>query len=74
MGALWDFRMSELVSSFRMKQSSSPMIFSPMHTVFENRFAVDLGSNPLVPSQHACYDHTPHFLFIYLLSSVKCEV
>lgn len=45
-GVLWDLRTSALVSSFRVKQSSLDMDFSPMHTAFEKRLAVDLGSRP----------------------------
>ncbi|BAS74480.1 Os01g0763850, partial [Oryza sativa Japonica Group] len=37
-----------LASSFRMKHSSPVMIFSPMHTASENRFAIDLGSSPCI--------------------------
>lgn len=54
-GVLWALRISVLVSSFRVKQSSLDIDFSPMHTAFEKRFAVDLGSKPCLESQQLAF-------------------
>lgn len=41
-------RMWGAVSSFSMKQSSSFMVFSPMHTASRNKLAITLGSSPYI--------------------------
>ena len=46
LGVLCALSVSELDSSLSMKQSSLLTTFSPMHSAFENRLAVDLGSKP----------------------------
>lgn len=46
LAVLCALRTSLFVSSFKMKQSSLLVVFSPMHIALKNKLTVDLGSRP----------------------------
>jgi hypothetical protein len=55
-------RIAAPASSFRMKHSSPPMIFSPMQTASEKRLAIERGSRPCSVARHRIHDRQMHLV------------